>query len=46
MGLTPIFSGLSVRTKNIGLTLAILLQKAGVQYDIFERGLEARTVGK
>ncbi|KAG0290278.1 hypothetical protein BGZ96_006279 [Linnemannia gamsii] len=28
-----------------GLTLAILLQNAGVQYDIFERGLEARTVG-
>ncbi|KAG0272359.1 hypothetical protein BGZ95_011901 [Linnemannia exigua] len=28
-----------------GLTLAILLEKAGVPYDIFERGLEARTVG-
>ncbi|KAK3812354.1 MAG: hypothetical protein JOS17DRAFT_795903 [Linnemannia elongata] len=28
-----------------GLTLAILLQKAEVPYDIFERGLETRTVG-
>ncbi|KAF9122608.1 hypothetical protein BGW39_009627 [Mortierella sp. 14UC] len=28
-----------------GLTLAILLQSAGVPYDIFERGLNARTVG-
>jgi hypothetical protein len=30
----------------IGLTLAILLEMAGTPYDIFERGLEARTVGK
>ncbi|KAG0199147.1 hypothetical protein BGX33_011862 [Mortierella sp. NVP41] len=28
-----------------GLTLAILLQKADVPYEIFERGLETRTVG-
>ncbi|KAG9063368.1 hypothetical protein KI688_004250 [Linnemannia hyalina] len=28
-----------------GLTLAILLQKAEVPYDIFERGLDTRTVG-
>ncbi|KAF9132371.1 hypothetical protein BG015_003725 [Linnemannia schmuckeri] len=28
-----------------GLTLAISLQKAGVPYNVFERGLETRTVG-
>ncbi|KAF8933614.1 hypothetical protein BGZ47_010786 [Haplosporangium gracile] len=28
-----------------GLTLAILLQKAGVPYNVFERGLETRAVG-